>query len=365
MRSAPRTIDLEGAPQCDGQVEAFYFHRGNRHWFRPPTLADAQELKGQLAAHFWGRARASGRGKHGPRRSIRGGCGLRDRRLENRGAQRGPSRGGGTRRGCLGVDPRSCWNWPTPRSRPSRLTAQPACASWCGTENSWPDSRSEAAGSVGGNIAITKAHTRQGEPFPSDLFTVLATLGATVSVRSTRFEGGERTFELDELPPLEDLPSDALFVRFQIPWSRPGEFVQTFRVARRPQMAHPIVNAGFRCRLDAEGRAIAGEVVVVFGGLASCNARMPEIEATLAGRRWDSATLREALPALITEVEAVTIPMEGEGFTPRIPPCAGTWFLLQVLPPRGKPGLPGRDRPGQPERGGRQRPATLARPTYV
>ncbi len=86
-------------------------------------------------------------------------------------------------------------------------------------------------------------------------------------------------------------------------------------MARRPQMAHPVVNAGFRCRLDAEGRAVPGEVTIVLGGLASCNGRMPRTEQALAGRRWDSATLRDALAVLDEEVASATIPMEGEGFT--------------------------------------------------
>ena len=80
-------------------------------------------------------------------------------------------------------------------------------------------------------------------------------------------------------------------------------------------MAHPIVNAGFRCRLDTEGRAVGGGISVVFGGLASCNCRMPLTEQALAGQRWDSTTLRDVLPVLEEELLAVTIPMEGEGFT--------------------------------------------------
>src|SRR5262249_41150891 len=150
---------------------------------------------------------------------------------------------------------------------------------------------------------------------PSDLFTIMAALGTTVVVRSNRFAGGTRRFAVEDLAPLGDLADDAVFLGFQIPWTRPDEYVRRFRVARRPQMAHPIVNAGFRCRLDATGRAIAGEVAVVFGGLASCNARMSRTEQALAGRRWDSATLEDVLAVLEDEVQSVTIPMEGEGFT--------------------------------------------------
>lgn len=314
VRLAPRPIELDDVPQSDGKPASLYFHRENRHWFRPSTLADAQELKALLAAHFGAdrvrlvvgnTARAiypgeevaceidisrivelneAGRGEDG---LIVGASVSIQRLLELADA-------------AIAAEPAERTTGLRELARHGKFLA---------------GLQVRSAGSVGGNIAITKAHTRHGEPFPSDLFTVLTALGATVSVSSSTFEAGERTFGLNELPPLEDLPPDAFLVRFQVPWSEPGERVRTFRVARRPQMAHPIVNAGFRCRLDAEGRSVAGEVVVVFGGLASCNARLPKIEAALAGRRWDSATLREALPVLASEVDSMMIPMEGEGFT--------------------------------------------------
>ena len=314
VRSAPRPIELDGVPQGGGKVEALYFHRGNQHWFRPPTLADARELKCVLAAHYGANrvrlvvgntARAIYPGEDAT-------CEIDISRIPELNE---------ARRGAEGLVVGAAVSIQRLLELASAAIAAEPAERTIGLPELVRHGKFLAglqvrsAGSVGGNIAITKAHTRRGEPFPSDLFTVLTTLGTTVSVCSSAFAGGERTFGLDELPPLEDLPTDALFVRFHVRWSRPGERVQTFRVARRPQMAHPIVNAGFRCRLDAEGRAVRDEVVVVFGGLASCNARMPGIERALADRRWDSATLRDALPVLAAEVESLTIPMEGEGCT--------------------------------------------------
>jgi xanthine dehydrogenase/oxidase len=314
VRPAPRPIDVEGLPQSEGAAEALYFHRGNRHWFRPPTLADAQELKGLLAAHYGvDRVRLV---VGNTARAIYPGedvaCEIDVSRIDALNEARSGAEGlvvgaSVSIQRLLELADAAIAAEPAERTTGLRELARHG--------KFLAGLQVRSAGSVGGNIAITKAHTRRGEPFPSDLFTVLLTLGATVSVGSRSFPGGTRTFGLDELPPLEDLPADALFVQFSVPWSRPGERVQTFRVARRPQMAHPIVNAGFRCRLDADGRAAPDGVVVVFGGLASCNARMPRTERALAGRRWDSATLRESLRVLAAEVESLTIPMDGEGFT--------------------------------------------------
>ncbi|MDR3636017.1 MAG: molybdopterin-dependent oxidoreductase [Isosphaeraceae bacterium] len=171
------------------------------------------------------------------------------------------------------------------------------------------------AGSIGGNIFLAASHTRDGLPFASDVMTLLATLGATVTIRSNAFPNGRATFPLLAMPVAEDLPPDALLESFHVPFGRRDEHVQTYRVARRPQMAHAIVNAGFSCRLDVRGRALAGTVRVVYGGVASFNVRMPRTERALEGKPWDEATLREALAMLRAECGEQIVPMDEEGFT--------------------------------------------------
>jgi xanthine dehydrogenase/oxidase len=314
VRPVPPAIDLAGLDDPEAPPRGLYFRRPGLHWLRPPTLAEAHELKALLARHFGAdRVRLA---VGNTARALYPGedvaCLIDVSRIPELNAL--GAGGGGLRVGAavpiqglveqaqVAIESES-----TERTAGLReLVRHAQFLAGIQVRN---------AGSVGGNIAITKAHTRRGEPFPSDLFTVLATLGASVTVRSRDFPGRARAFALDELPPIEDLPDDAMFVHFDIPWTEPGEHVRTFRVARRPQMAHPIVNAGFRCRLDVDGRAIPGSITVVFGGLASCNGRMPRTEAALAGRRWDAATLRDALAVLDDEVASVMVPMESEGFT--------------------------------------------------
>ena len=171
------------------------------------------------------------------------------------------------------------------------------------------------AGSLGGNIFLAASHARSGVPFPSDLMTVLAALGTSVAIRSAGYPGGRAAFPLLAMPVAEDLPADALLEFFHIPTGRRDEYVQTYRVARRPQMAHAIVNAGFSARVDGRGRAVPGEIRVVYGGVASLNARMPGTEAALAGKPWDDATLAEALAVLRDECRGQIVPMDEEGFT--------------------------------------------------
>jgi xanthine dehydrogenase/oxidase len=314
VRRGPMPIALDGLTDPTAPREGLYFRRNNLHWFRPRTLAEAHELKARLGRHFGAdRVRLvvgnTARAIYPDEEAV---CLIDVARLPELTS--------------VGIDPSGLRVGAAVSIQRLIDLAEAAIAEETADRTTGLRAlvrharflagvQVRSAGSVGGNIAITKSHTRRGEPFPSDLFTILAALGATVTVRSDRLAGEERRFALEELPPLELLPDDAMLVEFQIPWTKPGEYVRTFRVARRPQMAHPIVNAGFRCRLDAEGRAAGGAVAVVFGGLASCNGRMPLTERALAGRRWDSATLRDVLPVLEAELEAVTIPMDGEGFT--------------------------------------------------
>ena len=163
-----------------------------------------------------------------------------------------------------------------------------------------------SAGSVAGNIFMTRDHADRGTPFPSDLFTSLATLGTSIEIGSNEYEEGRQAFPLMKMPPVGALPGDAVILGFHIPYTRPREYVQTHRVARRPQMAHPIVNAGLRVRLDGRGCVEPGEATIVFGGLAPMIVRAGKTERFLAGKPWDRETFRSALGVLSEEVREWT-----------------------------------------------------------
>jgi xanthine dehydrogenase/oxidase len=171
------------------------------------------------------------------------------------------------------------------------------------------------AGSVAGNIFMTRDHAQRGAPFPSDLFTILATLGTTITIGSHEYEDGRRAFPLTQMPAVDALPDDAVILSFQVPHTRTRAYVQTYRVARRLQMSHPIVNAGFRVRLGAGGQGEAGEATIIFGGLAAMTYRAAKTEQFLLGKPWNQETLRSALAVLKQEVRECTIPMEEEGIS--------------------------------------------------
>jgi xanthine dehydrogenase/oxidase len=162
------------------------------------------------------------------------------------------------------------------------------------------------AGSVAGNICMARDHARKGAPFPSDLFTILATLGTTIHIGSQDYEGGSQAFPLIQMPTSEEMPADAIVLYFQVPYTRSREYVQTYRIARRPQMSHPIVNAGFRFRLNERGYVEPGEASVVYGGLDTMIWRASKTEQFLSGMPINEASLRGALAVLKQEVRQCT-----------------------------------------------------------
>lgn len=170
-----------------------------------------------------------------------------------------------------------------------------------------------SSGSVAGNIFMTRDHAQHGAAFPSDLFTVLSVLGTRITIASDHYAGGHKLFDLIDMPAVELLPEDAVIVCFDIPYTKKSEYLQTYRIARRPQMAHPIVNAGFRVCFDVSDKA--KEITIIYGGLDNMIRRCEITEQYLLGKQWNSETLRKALLVLKEEVQSFTVPMEEEGIT--------------------------------------------------
>jgi xanthine dehydrogenase/oxidase len=166
-------------------------------------------------------------------------------------------------------------------------------------------------GSIGGNVMMTRAQAETDSPFPSDVYLVLQTLGATITIASRR---GNKTYAMGDLPPVSKLPADAIAQSFLIPWSQAGDAIETFKIAYRDQNAHAIVNAGFLSRLDRKG--VVKEAAILYGGLANMPSRMKKTEAAIVGKPWNDATLQGALNVLAKEVARVIRPMPGTNFLP-------------------------------------------------
>jgi len=164
--------------------------------------------------------------------------------------------------------------------------------------------------SLAGNLMLTKIHERRGTPFPSDLFTVLAALGASVTIGSSFWRQGRR-FSMLEFAAASDLPADYVVLSVVIPFSRRNEFVRSYKVARRLQNAHAIVNAGLRVRMTESGMVATDGATIVIGGIAAVPIRAARTEALLERKPWRDATLQEALRILGAEIRERIIDFPG------------------------------------------------------
>ncbi|HYM62709.1 MAG TPA: molybdopterin cofactor-binding domain-containing protein [Thermoanaerobaculia bacterium] len=169
-------------------------------------------------------------------------------------------------------------------------------------------------GSIGGNVMMTRAQAETDSPFPSDVYLVLETLGASITIASRDFDRGSKTFTMAGLPAVSALPGDAVAKSFHIPYSQAGDEIETFKIAYRDQNAHAIVNAGFVVRLDQKGTVQSA--MILYGGLTPLPSRMTRTEAAITGARWTDATLQKALDVLAAEVAQVIGPMPGANFLP-------------------------------------------------
>ncbi|HVR41050.1 MAG TPA: FAD binding domain-containing protein, partial [Thermoanaerobaculia bacterium] len=71
-------------------------------------------------------------------------------------------------------------------------------------------------GSIGGNVMMTRAQAETAQPFPSDVYMVLATLGASITIASRE---GNTTYPIMELPAPSHLPGDAIAQTIHLPYS--------------------------------------------------------------------------------------------------------------------------------------------------
>ena len=156
---------------------------------------------------------------------------------------------------------------------------------------------------VGGAISLIWQHAESPRPFASDLYTALAGLDATVTLASAAYDGGRQAFGALELPPPADWPHDAIVATVSVPVGDETERVETYRVARREQNAHALVNACLRVTLDGDG--VVQTARLAFGGIAGLPVRAAKTEQALVGQRWDGAALAAALDALHDELGPV------------------------------------------------------------
>jgi len=159
------------------------------------------------------------------------------------------------------------------------------------------------AASLAGNTMMVVRHAETGQPFPSDLFTGLVAFGARVVVAAS---GSNTPTEHDLLDFVdlwntnEDVRRTSVLLNYRIP-IYPAVIARSFKVARRHENSHAIVNATMMAELD--GQTIK-KVRVAFGGLSAVAIRAAEVEEWLTSRDLVSAIEGEVFKPLAADVDA-------------------------------------------------------------
>jgi xanthine dehydrogenase/oxidase len=160
-------------------------------------------------------------------------------------------------------------------------------------------------GTIAGNLLLTRQNAASSVPFASDLFMVLATLGATVDLMPSDPSKQLQSVPVLELPDFDSMPGGYVLTSVYLPLTRPQEYVKTYKVARRVQNAHALVNAGFRIHFDGNGNV--EDASIVFGGIGGMPVAV-DVQP-LIGQPWSWATWSLLQKAVAEAVASNLVPM--------------------------------------------------------
>jgi len=149
--------------------------------------------------------------------------------------------------------------------------------------------------SIGGNLAIAAYNG----DFPSDLMCILSAVGATVKIRKP--DGSEVSGVRVELL-RGDLSGGGIILSITIGFHPVSMHLYSFKVRKRRQNAHAIVNMACLLGLDASGSVLPG-VRVVYGGIRPHVLLLPETAKALevGGKLQDNNLLQKVFSTLATE----------------------------------------------------------------
>jgi xanthine dehydrogenase/oxidase len=199
------------------------------------------------------------------------------------------------------------------------------------------------AASLGGNTMLVLRHIASGtgEPFPSDIFTTLVAVEATIEYldvtngkqRRTECTAAELVERVAANPKLSD---NIVLISYDLPLGAAREVTFAQKVALRDVNAHSIVNSTTRFALSRD--FTVDEAAVVFGGIAPYPWHAKATEKAMTGRKLSLAempVLAEILEAeVLAELKRWASRMKGlpsEGFTDEYRAQLAVSFLYKAV----------------------------------
>jgi xanthine dehydrogenase/oxidase len=168
-------------------------------------------------------------------------------------------------------------------------------------------------GSIAGNLVLERDHqtATAGVPFPSDLVLMLKILDAQIIILPADPSRSSENHPPDALPDPSGYVGGYVIGWVAIPFGVVGETIVSYKIAKRAQNAHAMVNAAVRV-VPYETNPTIAEATIVFGGLARSQVEATAAAAELLNQPWSTATRDAAAQALANELPGLTIPLPGD-----------------------------------------------------
>ncbi|XP_069694441.1 xanthine dehydrogenase-like isoform X2 [Periplaneta americana] len=151
-------------------------------------------------------------------------------------------------------------------------------------------------GTIAGNLAMKHQHNE----FPSDMYLMLETVGATLNIANK----GKILKNITMMAFLDMDIKHKVIHSINLPKLDENYHVRTFKIMPRAQNAHAYVNAGFLFKLKmSENGKVSSKPTIVFGGINPEFIHASNTESYVNGKHlFDRKVLRTALKMLDTEL---------------------------------------------------------------
>jgi xanthine dehydrogenase/oxidase len=181
-------------------------------------------------------------------------------------------------------------------------------------------------GTLSGNLMVKHQHRE----FPSDVFLLLETVGAKLTVSSSETES-------TVVSPKDFLELDMdrkIISKITLPQYNPSIFVfRSYKIMPRAQNAHAYVNAAFLMEFtDSKSEVLSARICL--GGINPKTIHTAKLEAYLVGKNlYTNQTLQVALKTLLNEIKPDwNLPDASPGFRRRLALSLFYKFVLNTAP---------------------------------
>eukprot|EP00039_Didymoeca_costata_P013650 m.211254 g.211254 ORF g.211254 m.211254 type:complete len:1324 (+) comp15833_c0_seq4:23-3994(+) len=158
------------------------------------------------------------------------------------------------------------------------------------------------AGSWAGNLMLTHDNPN----FPSDIFTIMSSVGATLTVGAATSGGdyNQTTYSLWDFLQLD--MTEKIIINMTIPFTtaptNSEQHLQTYKIMPRHVNAHAYVNTGINLSIDKSSGVIR-DIAIVYGGIADRAIQATQTAKMLTGKNLvDKGVLGDALRSLAAEL---------------------------------------------------------------